>query len=259
MMAILNNEEILSAFADHSPKRIISLVPSFSKTVYDLTNGLHPLGITKFCIHPEVMFRSLPKVGGTKKIDIEKVKKLEPDLVLANKEENVKEQIEAIGKFTTVWLSDIITIPEMQEWIRIYAQITGNADKGKVMIHNIENILNGIKDKMKGKTVVYLIWKDPWMTVGHDTFIHSMLSHIGLKNLFEHHSRYPVISPEEIVTLKPDYIFLSSEPFPFKEKDVLEWQKFFTESKVCHVRGELFSWYGSYLLEWNNHGLSILS
>lgn len=249
-MAILNNAEILAAFADYPTKRVVSLVPSFSKTVHDLTEGVQPVGITKFCIHPEVMFRSLPRVGGTKKIDIEKVKKLEPDLVLANKEENVKEQVEAIGKFTTVWLSDIITIPEMLEWMSVCAQITGNAYKGKVMIQNIENILNGIKDKMKGKTVVYLIWKDPWMTVGHNTFIHSMLSHIGLKNLFKNHSRYPVTSPEEIKNLKPDFIFLSSEPYPFKEKDVAEWQPYFPESKVCHVKGELFSWYGSYLLEW---------
>lgn len=256
-MAILKNTEILNVFADQPPKRVVSLVPSFSKTVYDLTEGQQPVGITKFCIHPEMMFRILPRVGGTKKVDIEKVKKLEPDLVLANKEENVKEQIEEIGKFTSVWLSDIITIPEMLEWIRICANITGNADKGKAMIQNIENILNGIKDKMRGKTVVYLIWKDPWMTVGHDTFIHSMLSHIGLKNLFENQSRYPVTSPEEIKNLKPDYVFLSSEPYPFKEKDAEEWKNYFVDSKVCHVKGELFSWYGSFLLEWNNYVLTI--
>jgi ABC-type Fe3+-hydroxamate transport system substrate-binding protein len=250
-MAILNNEEILAAFADHFPKRIISLVPSLSKTVYDLTNGGHPSGITKFCIHPDVMFRSLPRVGGTKKIDIEKVKKLEPDLVLANKEENIKEQIEEIGNFTTVWLSDIISITDITEWISICAQIIGFPEKGKIMIKQIENVLNNIKDKWKGKTVVYLIWKEPWMTVGYDTFIHSILNHIGMKNLYDNQPRYPVTSPEEIKTLKPDYVFLSSEPFPFKDKDVKELQPYFTESKVCHVKGELFSWYGSYLLEWN--------
>ncbi|MCX8080278.1 MAG: helical backbone metal receptor [Bacteroidia bacterium] len=250
-MPVIETKDILKAANGRIFKRIVSLVPSFSCTLYEMSEGLLPVGITKFCNRPEMMFRTVPRVGGTKNIHVDKILSLSPDLVLTSREENIREQVEALAQHTNVWLTDIKTIPEMMEWLEKTITITGYEGKGREIYKNLEFTLNKIKNKLAGKTVVYFIWKEPWMSVGCDTFIHAILEHLGMKNLFGGHTRYPSATPEEVKQLKPDYIFLSSEPYPFKPKDAEEWQPFFNDSKVMYVQGEIFSWYGSALLDWN--------
>lgn len=238
--------------------RIVSLVPSWSRTLYEITGGEQPVGITKFCCHPEDMFRSRVRVGGTKKINVEKIRSIHPDLVIAAKEENVKEQVEEVAEFCPVWLTDVRNISEMNDCLEWMGTLTGKEERSREYREEISRVLHSLRGRFTGETVVYLIWKEPWLTIGSDTFIHSMLEHLGLRNLFGNRVRYPVTSLEEIQLLRPGYIFLSSEPFPFKEEDANELQKKFSCSKVRWVRGELFSWYGVALCDWKSINLDKL-
>jgi ABC-type Fe3+-hydroxamate transport system substrate-binding protein len=254
------NRKVLLNFP---PARIVSLVPSQTELLYDLGLRDEVAGITKFCIHPDEWFKTKPRVGGTKKINFEKINTLKPDLIIGNKEENDQSQIEELMKHYPVWMSDvknledalnmILQIGELvnkkNEAIRLSSDIRSGFDNlpGKIRdftpLHKLETL------NIKQSSVAYLIWKDPLITVGADTFIHDMLSKCGFENVFSNQKRYPEITEEDLGTLHPDLILLSSEPFPFKEKHREEFQSRFPDSTVLLVDGELFSWYGSRLLK----------
>ncbi len=232
----------------YPPKRIVSLVPSQTELLFDLGLNEEVIGITKFCVHPEHWFRNKERIGGTKKVNIEKVRSLQPDLILANKEENVKEQIDELEKFVSVWISNIQTFEDALEMIKCIGEITRTIEKAKTLIARIITNFNELKtDNSKLKTV-YLIWRNPYMTIGSDTFINDMLNKCGLQNVFEHLKRYPEISIEQLSSMNLQLILLSSEPYPFKEKHVQELQPYFPNAKIILVDGEMFSWYGSRIL-----------
>lgn len=231
-----------------APLRIVSLVPSITELLADL--GLHQevVGITKFCVHPEEWFRTKTRIGGTKTISIEKVNALQPDLIFANKEENVKEQVEALAQQWNVYTSDISTIDDAYQMITDVGVLTGTSAAAHEMIQTIQEGCNGLSFQ-KNLTVLYLIWQDPYMSTGGDTFISSMLSAAGFSNVLHAKSRYPEVTVEEIQALQPDVIFLSSEPYPFKQKHVETLQKIAGKSQILLVDGEIFSWYGSKMLK----------
>lgn len=232
----------------YPPKRIISLVPSQTELLYDLGLNEEVIGITKFCVHPENWFRNKERVGGTKNINIEKIISLQPDLILANKEENVKEQIEQLEKIAPVWISDINTFEDALQMIKIVGEITGATEKAETLITQIITNFSKLSTSNIKHRTAYLIWRDPYMTIGGDTFINNMLKKCGMQNVFEHLTRYPEISVEQIISTKPQLIFLSSEPYPFKEKHVEELKPFFDNTKIILVDGEMFSWYGSRMI-----------
>jgi ABC-type Fe3+-hydroxamate transport system substrate-binding protein len=227
------------------PKRIVSLVPSQTELLYDLGLDAEVLGITKFCIHPENWFRSKTRIGGTKDINIELVKSLEPDLIIANKEENTKEQIEALSAFAPVWVSDIVNYSEAFTMIRSVAQITGRVAHGQQLLAKIEKAFQQMPSHPLHPTAAYLIWKDPYMTIGSDTFIHNILSLAGFQNCFAGSLRYPAITVADLQEKAPEYLFLSSEPYPFKMKHIKALQADLPQTKIHLVNGEMFSWYGS--------------
>lgn len=232
------------------PQRIISLVPSQSELLYDLGLDNEVIGITKFCIHPNHWFRSKTRIGGTKQLDIDKIISLKPDLVIANKEENMQDQVEELMKHFPVWVSDIYDLSSALDMIESIGIITGKEEKGFVIRNTIYNgfqELNLTKQIIKPR-VCYLIWKDPYMTIGGDTFIHDMLLNAGFNNVFADKERYPAITLEEINTAQPDLILLSSEPYPFRQKHIDELTSQMPSSKSILVDGEIFSWYGSRLL-----------
>ena len=231
------------------PKRIISVVPSQTELLFDLGLDEEVIGITKFCIHPELWFRSKTRVGGTKQLKIDLIRELKPDLVIANKEENVREQVEAISKFCPVWVTDVDTFEQAKAMIADIGQLTGRNDEAKQVLQHIDVEFKKLPPVTTYTTAAYLIWKDPLMTVGNDTFIHSMMKLAGFENVFGNLERYPETSIEELRKRKPEYILLSSEPFPFKEKHVEELQGILPDSKILLVDGEIFSWYGSRLLK----------
>lgn len=235
------------------PKRIISLVPSQTELLADLGLDQEVTGITKFCVHPEEWFRSKKRVGGTKKLNLDVIHALKPDLILANKEENEKEQLEILMQEFPVWVSDVNTLSDALNMIRSVGEITGKKEKAVEMAREIATRFEKLAQTLNTKPqtpnrCAYFIWRKPWMIAGNDTFIHEMLSYCGLENYFGHLSRYPEIALEK---LEPDYplLLLSSEPFPFKEKHAEEIRRDIPGAKILFVDGEMFSWYGSRLLK----------
>ena len=231
------------------PGKIVSLVPSQTELLYYLGLDEEVKGITKFCIHPTAWSRNKTKIGGTKNIHTEKIRELQPDLIIANKEENDQQQIEILAKEFPVWTSNIIDLHSALEMILQVGEIFNKKEPAQILINNIQNQFALITPLTAQKKVAYLIWQKPFMVAGGDTFINSMLSVAGFKNVFSHSLRYPVVELEELKNAGCEYVLLSSEPFPFKKKHQLELQQQLPGCHILLVDGELFSWYGSRLLK----------
>ena len=232
-----------------SPQRIVSLVPSQTELLYDLGLEARVVGITKFCVHPEKWFREKQRVGGTKTVDLEKIRMLHPDLIIANKEENVKEQVEALAKDFPVWISDVNKLDQAFKMIDSIGAITGQQERAGSIAAKIQLGFSQLQTQNPKRQTAYLIWKEPYMTVGGDTFIHDMLNQAGFQNVFYTSTRYPPISLADLQASACELVLLSSEPYPFNQKHVNELQQHLPGKKIVLVNGELFSWYGSRLLQ----------
>ncbi len=238
------NREI---YIPNPPQRIISLVPSQTELLYDLDLKDRLVGQTIFCVHSEAYFKSSNKIGGTKKLNLEKIASLKPDLIIANKEENEKDQIEQLAKDFPVWISDVNSLEDALSMIKSLGEITQTEPKALEIITKInQGRSTFLKQILPKQKVIYLIWNNPFITVGKDTFINSMLAEAGFENAITQ-SRYPEITLAEIKQINPDWVFLSSEPFPFKGEHKLEIDKLLGKNKSVFVDGEMFSWYGSRL------------
>lgn len=225
--------------------KVVSLVPSITEALFDL--GLtenEVIGRTKFCIHPSEKVKNIAVIGGTKNINIEKIKALQPDLILANKEENVKEQVEALMADFKVIVTNVENIEDNYYLLKTLGRLFNKEEKAQCFNLKIYDILNQSKVSSRVK-VAYLIWKNPYMTIGSDTFIHKILGEIGFENIFKDRNRYPVIETEDLK--EAEIIMLSSEPFPFKEKHIEELKVFYPDKKIMIVDGEAFSWYGTHI------------
>ena len=234
---------------DHTPLRIVSLVPSQTELLVHLGLEAHIVGVTKFCVHPSHLRGDKVIIGGTKQVSFDKIKELQPDIILCNKEENTKETVENLQAIAPVHTSNIISVQESFDLIFQYGVIFKKEKEALQLVTAITNertqFLKEIRTSIVG-SVGYFIWKEPMMVAGKDTFINTLLEEAGFKNSFTSlDSRYPEVQWEELVGL--DYIFLSSEPFPFKEEHVTLFKKN-TTARVVLVDGEYFSWYGSRLL-----------
>ena len=236
----MKREVVLPVF----PLRIVSLVPSQTELLFDLGLGDRLVGITKFCIHPKEWFDSKPRVGGTKNVDFEKIAALKPDLIIGNKEENSKEDIEALEEDYSVWMSDIYTFEDALEMIFDVSGFTNSEEKGLEILKSISKSKDSFKEPMDLKKAVYFIWNDPYMVVGKSTFIDDMLYHAGYVNVVMN-DRYLELNIENLITLDPEIVLLSSEPFPFKQKHINELKQHLPETEIIIVDGEMFSWYGS--------------
>lgn len=231
------------------PKRIISLVPSQTELLVDLGLKKQLVGITKFCVHPENLRKEITVVGGTKQVKLEKIKALQPDIILCNKEENTQEMVEELERIAPVHVSDIYTLEDSYEMIRQYAHIFSVEEKATEITRNIQSEYQKFQQNISKKPirkVAYFIWKDPWMVVGANTFIDFLLRENRFENVYSHLDRYPEISLKELKEV--DLVLLSSEPFPFSEKHAVHFEGIIAPEKICFVDGEYFSWYGSRLL-----------
>lgn len=225
--------------------KVVSLVPSITEALFDL--GLtenEVIGRTKFCIHPSEKVKNVPVIGGTKNINIEKIIALQPDLILANKEENVKEQVEALMNDCKVIVTNVENIEDNYYLLKTLGKLFNKEEKAQCFNLKIYDVLNEAKISSNIK-VAYLIWKNPYMTIGSDTFIDKILGEIGFENMFKDQKRYPVIKTEDLTDA--EIIMLSSEPFPFKEKHIEELKMVYPDKKIMIVDGEAFSWYGTHI------------
>ena len=223
------------------PQRVISLVPSQTSLLYYL--GMEPIAQTLFCIHPESKFKQAVKIGGTKKLNLDKIRSLKPDLIIGNKEENEQTQIETLAQEFPVWMSDITNKKEALDMIHALGDLLDCSDEANQLVQAIEGSFQAI-DLQTPKRCLYLIWQKPYMAVGASTYIHNMITHLGWNNLAADLGRYPELDPDLIHQLDPELILLSSEPFPFADSHAERIQVEFPNSKVVLVNGELFSWYG---------------
>lgn len=245
------------------PEKIISLVPSQTELLADLGLEKEVIGITKFCIHPEKWFRTKERIGGTKMLKIEKIISLHADIIIGNKEENERSQIEQLMQTENVWMSDIKNLSDACEMIRKIGSLTGKAEKANEIAAEIEKGFSKFREQVKTfpeKSAAYFIWKNPWMAAGQDTFIDQMLRECRFENVFrESDERYPEVTLQDMKEADPEIILLSSEPYPFKEKHISELQQVCPKAKILLVDGEMFSWYGSRLLKSPAYFFQLLS
>ncbi len=242
---------------EKSPQRIISLVPSQTELLYELGAGDRVVGQTVFCIHPKSGFENTTKVGGTKKVKYDVIDALQPDIIICNKEENTKEIVETLAKSYPVWVSDIYNLKDNAEMILKIGNLVDQFPKALEIVKEIEKNFSYLTVEQKS-TCLYLIWKDPYIAVAANTFIHEMLNYAGFENILGHKKRYPEIDLEAMKSFNPKYILLSSEPFPFTEKHIEAIQLIFPDAQVKLVDGEMFSWYGSRLVHAPEYFASML-
>lgn len=228
--------------------RIVSLVPSLTELLVDLGLGSQLVGVTKFCVHPKDLKKSVAVVGGTKNPKHELIFQLEPTHIIANIEENNKEDVEAFRKMAdvSVHVSEIKNTDDLAALIKTYGVIFSVENQAKQISSKVREVALQFEKEFALKpeiSVAYFIWKDPWMSVGNDTFINYMLELCKFKNCTSNQQRYPEVKLNEISN---EVVFLSSEPFPFQETHV----EFFSHlNSTCFlVDGEFFSWYGSRFL-----------
>ena len=236
-----------------TPKRIISLVPSQTELLYDLGLENSIVGITKFCVHPSKVKKIKKVVGGTKNINVEKIKALQPDIILCNKEENTKDIVEACENICSTHVSDIFTLEDSKQIISEYGTLFNRKVEARLMIEQLNFELNNFLSYIEEKPILkaaYFIWRNPWMVAANNTFINHLLELNKYENIYTNKERYPEIQLKSIQSEDNlDLIFLSSEPYPFKEKHVIEMSSYLPYSKIVLVDGEMFSWYGSRLLK----------
>lgn len=235
-----------------STLKIISLVPSITLLLCDLGLDKNIVGRTKFCIHPKEKVQAIPVIGGTKNTDLHKIQMLHPDIIFATKEENEKEQVDILKRQFKVVVFDIKNLEDNYKMIEKIGKLTATENKAIEIINQTTQNFKAFKNALSPALLpsLYLIWRKPYMSVGRDTFIHAMLETIGLKNMFAHQTRYPIIQ-----NLQTSYfancrlVLLSSEPYPFTEKHIKEIQEQLPQAQILLVDGEYFSWYGSKMLE----------
>jgi ABC-type Fe3+-hydroxamate transport system substrate-binding protein len=258
-MKILKDQLGTSHSFETSPKRIISLVPSQTELLYDLGLEDRIIGITKFCVHP-YHFKSTKKiVGGTKKVHFEKIRLLQPDIIICNKEENTQEIVDELRQICPVWVTNIITIEDNFKMITDFGQLFNCRTEAQKWNDKLAFALSDFKNFIKDKPVkkaAYFIWKNPYMVAGSHNFINELLKLNHFQNIYdtsnselaqqnnpETSGRYPEIELKKMrLEGDPDLVFLSSEPFPFKEEDAFEIGRYTHHAKTVFVDGEMFSW-----------------
>ncbi|MBK8951450.1 MAG: ABC transporter substrate-binding protein [Chitinophagaceae bacterium] len=233
-----------------SPHRIISLVPSQTELLYDLGLNDNVIAITKFCVYPNKWFLEKTKIGGTKNINIPLIRSLNPDLIIANKEENVKEQVEELATECPVWISDVNSLEDAYTMIGTIGCITKKNSVAQLLISRIKSSF-AILDTQPAELVkaAYLIWNNPLMAVGSGTFINSMMEKAGFENIYRDKKRYPITDFNEIKAKHCRVLLLSTEPYPFSQIHISSFQQLLPGIKIILADGEIFSWYGSRLLK----------
>ncbi|RKS45061.1 ABC-type Fe3+-hydroxamate transport system substrate-binding protein [Gillisia mitskevichiae] len=227
--------------------RIVSLVPSLTELVVYLGLEEMLVGITKFCVHPKYLKKTKTIVGGTKQVHLDKIRALKPDLILCNKEENTLEMVQELEEICQVHISNIVSFSDSLELISSYGILFQKEMRSKQLISDLTQKTASFQKELSAEKlkVAYFIWRKPWMVVGGDTFINSMLEFNGWNNIFKGATgRYPEIDLKVLQNKNPDLILLSSEPFPFQQKHISEIRAF-SNARIEIVDGEFFSWYGS--------------
>lgn len=236
------------------PRRVVSLVPSVTESLFDLDLGDRLAGRTQFCVYPESEVQRVPMIGGTKTPDLEQINQLQPDLVIANWEENRREDVAILRDAgIPVW----VTLPRSASDVFTFLWDVMHLFDHPVMVPRIRLIeqtydyVFAASESMAQRVKTFVpIWNDPLMTMNHDTYMHDLLRVCGAENVFaEQPERYPTVSDEEVIAAAPELILLPDEPFKFQEKHR---QRFAAldvpaakNDRIYFVDGSLLSWHGT--------------
>lgn len=228
-----------------TPRRIVSLCPSQTELLFSLGCGPQVVGRTQFCIHPEPEISQVKRIGGTKKVRYDRVKDLKPDFILAEKEENTPEIVEELSKLAPVYVTNVESYADALKMIGDVGGLLNREPEASELTGQIEAAFNEI-EPLKQKRAAYFIWRNPYMVVGKQTYIQSILARCGFENVFlSKAGRYPELGAEDLKAAAPEFVLLSSEPYPFKDAHLEEFRELLPDAEVMLVDGEMFSWYGS--------------
>ena len=230
------------------PKRLVSLCPGITDTLLALDLKDEIVGRTRYCIHPKDKVENIRTVAGTKEINLDAIKDVRPDLIIVEKEENTKAMVEELEQYFPVYVAEVQTIDEAFQMIGDMGTLTDRIESATHLVDTIRGRFENLPT-VNGKRAAYVIWRKPYMVVGKDTYIQSMLNQMGFVNPFtESDGRYPAVSAEEFKQAELDCLLLASEPFPFSEKHLAEFQAFLPNTEIILVDGEMF-WYGPRMLD----------
>lgn len=233
------------------PERVVSLIPSITESLFELGLGDRIAGISKYCIYPEDRVRDKTKVGGQKNPDFEKISKLNPDLIILNEEENKPEHIALFKKNYRTFVTFPRIFVEARELLDQLGLIFYIPDRAKVFSEQIRLDHSRLTALSPTRLrALYLIWRNPWMTVNRDTFIHDILSLVGLDNVFANQTpRYFEVTREMILNAQPDVIILPDEPYRFLKKHIADFDGLDIPAvKNCNIfltDGTYYCWYGT--------------
>jgi ABC-type hemin transport system substrate-binding protein len=236
------------------PARIVSLVPSLTEALFDLGLGDRVVGVTRWCVHPAAGVSRLPKVGGTKDTDVAGVIALAPDLVIANQEENTRRTVEKIrAAGIPVWVTYPRTVADGAALLRELADLGADHHAITTVVEPVEQaVAEAARTRPETRTRVFCpIWRDPWMSVGADTYADALLGLCGGANVFadRRERRYPIVSLDDVVAAAPEVVLLPDEPYAFGPRDVAELRALATPAaevgRIHCIDGTWVSWYGA--------------
>ena len=230
------------------PRRIVCLCPSLTETLFALGLDRQVIGRTSYCIHPAQRVQSVTVVGGTRDVDSDRVRALRPDLIIAAKEENPQQVVQLLADALPVFVCNVADYDSALRAITSLGNLTDRVQQAAAVVRRIRTAFAQLRPNATHR-VAYLIWREPYMAAGRGTYIDALLEKCGLKNVCKGLSgRYPEITIELLRQLRPTWILLSSEPFPFNESHFGELASQIPAARVVRVDGEMFSWYGSHML-----------
>jgi ABC-type Fe3+-hydroxamate transport system substrate-binding protein len=219
------------------PRRVVSLVPSLTETLFELGAGDSVVAITDFCIFPPGL--DLPRVGGTKNPRVEEIRALAPDLVHMNIEENLRRHGEAIEAFAPVFVSEPKSVEDVIALIVQLGEIHDRRERAAELAGSLRSQL--ARMPREPFTFACPIWKNPWMWCGGDTYVSRLVETAGGRNLLGGHTRYPQVELADVLAMQPDVVFLPDEPYVFTEADA----RLIGETAIGPFPGHLFTWHGS--------------
>jgi len=236
------------------PRRIVSLVPSITETVCRLGLADALVGITVYCVEPREVVSTKARIGGEKNPDLEKIRALEPDLVIANIEENLRDHIETLRSWSIpVWVTYPRTVAEGIRLIAELGSVTSTDARASAMLSEIEPLYERVASAAARRppvAVFYPIWRGPYMTINRDTYIHDMLRVCGGRNVFaDRAERYPTVTLDDVAAQRPAVILLPDEPFRFRRAHLADFAGYadvpaVRDGRIHLVDGKPFSWHG---------------
>lgn len=236
------------------PRRIVSLVPSTTETLCALGLADALAGVTVYCREPADVVRTKTRVGGEKDPDLAKIRAVAPDLVITNVEENRREDVETLRAWgIPVWVTYPRTVADGIRMIRELGAVTGTEARAAEIAGALQALLDEVVTVTARRSpapVFYAIWREPWMTIGRDTYIHDMLRLCGGANVFsDHPDRYPSITLADVAARRPAVILLPDEPYRFRRTHLADFAPYaevpaVRDGRIHLVDGKPFSWHG---------------